>query len=63
MERTFNPFFTTKETDRGTGPGLSISHDIIRQHGGSITPASRAGSYTEMIIAIPATGAQLAASA
>ena len=54
---------TTNETDRGTGLGLSISHDIIRQHGGSITPTSRAGSYTEMIIAIPATGAQLAASA
>lgn len=63
MERIFNPFFTTKETDRGTGLGLSISHDIIRQHGGSITPASRAGSYTEMVIAIPAAGGKPAAGA
>ena len=63
MDKIFNPFFTTKDTDKGTGLGLSISHDIVRQHGGTLAPASEPGRYTEMIISIPHTGADLAASA
>ena len=53
--RIFNPFFTTKPTDKGTGLGLSLSNDIVRQHGGSITPASEVGEYTEMTVSIPIT--------
>lgn len=63
MDKIFNPFFTTKDADKGTGLGLSISHDIVRQHGGLLAPASEPGRYTEMIISIPYTGADLAASA
>ena len=62
IDKIFNPFFTTKPTDKGTGLGLSLSHDIVRQHGGSITPVSKAGEYTEMIITFPA-GAEMAAVA
>ena len=36
MERMFNPFFTTKETGRNTGLGLSLAYDVIREHGGNI---------------------------
>ena len=54
MEKVFNPFFTTKPADKGTGLGLSLSNDIVRQHGGSITPSSEPGEYTEMTISIPA---------
>ena len=39
-EKIFNPFFTTKPTDRGTGLGLAISSDIVRKHGGAI-PCTR----------------------
>ena len=53
MEKMFNPFFTTKEANRGTGLGLSLSHDIIREHGGTITPESKPGEYTEMKISLP----------
>ena len=53
MAKVFNPFFTTKDTDMGTGLGMSHSHDIIREHGGTIAPESVTGEYTEMKIRIP----------
>ena len=53
IEKIFNPFFTTKPTDKGTGLGLAISNDIIRQHGGTIQVDSKQGEYTEMKIELP----------
>ena len=32
---------------------MSLSHDIIREHGGTITPESVVGEYTEMTLEIP----------
>ena len=55
-DRIFNPFFTTKPTDKGTGLGLAISSDIVRQHGGTIKVESEPGEFTEMIVQIPLTG-------
>ena len=55
-DRIFNPFFTTKPTDRGTGLGLAISSDIVRQHGGDIRVESEPGEFTEMIVRIPSAG-------
>ena len=53
IDKIFNPFFTTKPTDRGTGLGLAISNDIVRQHGGTISAASETGEFTEMTVNLP----------
>ncbi len=55
IDKIFNPFFTTKPTDRGTGLGLSMSNDIVRKHGGAMRAESEPGSFTEMIVDLPAT--------
>ncbi len=53
IDKIFNPFFTTKPTDQGTGLGLALSNDIVREHGGAIRVESEPGTFTEMIVKIP----------
>jgi signal transduction histidine kinase len=48
LERIFVPFFTTKKT--GSGIGLSLSRQIMRQHGGQITVKSKLGEGTEFLL-------------
>ena len=36
LERIFDPFYTTKRSDQGTGLGLSTALGIVRRHGGWI---------------------------
>ena len=54
VDKIFNPFFTTKPTDQGTGLGLALSNDIVREHGGAIKVHSEPGEFTEMAIELPA---------
>ena len=37
----FQPFFSTKASDRGTGLGLSISREIVAYHGGTLQLENR----------------------
>ena len=53
VEKIFNPFFTTKPTGQGTGLGLALSSDIVREHGGTISVDTQPGEYTEMIVELP----------
>ena len=53
VEKIFNPFFTTKPTGEGTGLGLAMSSDIVREHGGHIQVETEPGEFTEMIIELP----------
>ena len=40
VERIFEPFFSTKETGKGTGMGLAIVHGIVHEHGGHVVVES-----------------------
>ena len=55
IDSIFNPFFTTKDPNQGTGLGLALCADIIRQHGGSISVDTEPGEFTEMTVLIPIT--------
>ncbi len=52
-ERIFDPFFTTKDTGQGSGLGLFIIHDIIVQHGGTISVDSIQGQGAFFTIILP----------
>jgi signal transduction histidine kinase len=57
INRVFDPFFTTKAVGVGTGLGLYISYEIIKQHGGEITVQSDPANGTAFIIRLPMEGA------
>lgn len=56
INRVFDPFFTTKPVGVGTGLGLYICYEIIKQHGGEITVQSDTANGTAFIIRLPVGG-------
>ena len=56
-KRIFEPFFSTKGTGKGTGFGLSIVYDIIKDHNGYITASSTPGQGSLFTAYFPLTEA------
>ncbi|MVT07795.1 ATP-binding protein [Chitinophaga tropicalis] len=55
LTRIYDPFFTTKEPGKGTGLGLDIVSQIVRQHKGYLKAESKPGE-TKFIISLPING-------
>lgn len=53
LPRIFDPFFSTKPVGQGTGLGLFIVHEIVGQHGGSVSVESEAGRGARFTVHIP----------
>jgi signal transduction histidine kinase len=53
-ERIFDPFFTTKPQGQGVGLGLSISHAIVSDHGGTIAVESSSAAGSCFTVRLPA---------
>lgn len=52
-EKIFEPFFTTKKEGEGTGLGLSLSRDFVRQFGGDLECESHPGSGAVFRVKLP----------
>jgi signal transduction histidine kinase len=53
MQQIFDPFYTTKTPEQGTGMGLSIAHGIVKDHKGWISVASGPGEGTCFSVFLP----------
>ncbi|MFM2393464.1 MAG: hypothetical protein RLZZ546_1446 [Bacteroidota bacterium] len=54
IEKIFQPFYSTKPAGQGTGLGLSMCFEIVKnQHKGEIFVTSLDGEWTEFIIILP----------
>ncbi len=53
LDRVFEPYFTTKKINEGTGLGLSVALGIIGSHNGLIEVASGVGEGTRFDIFLP----------
>ncbi len=53
LDRIFDPYFTTKEKDKGTGLGLAVVHGIVKNHGGTVTVNSKVDTGTEFEVYLP----------
>jgi two-component system, NtrC family, sensor kinase len=54
LDKIYQPFFTTKPTGEGTGLGLSMSYEIIKNgHNGDLQVSSKEGEFAIFIIKLP----------
>ena len=53
LERIFEPFFSTKSPEQGTGLGLSTAMGIVRSHGGFMRVATQPGFGSTFSVYLP----------
>jgi two-component system, NtrC family, sensor kinase len=53
IDKIFEPFFSTKSPDKGTGLGLYVSRSIVNKLGGEIIVRSEMGKGTTFTVTIP----------
>jgi two-component system sensor histidine kinase EvgS len=53
LERIYEPFFTTRKREGGTGMGLAIVHGIVKGYDGVISVESEVGKGTAFVIHWP----------
>ncbi|HEX7356958.1 MAG TPA: ATP-binding protein [Ignavibacteriaceae bacterium] len=53
LSKIFDPYFSTKQKDTGSGLGLYVSYGIIKAHKGHIDVTSRKGSGTTFDVYLP----------
>lgn len=55
QKRIFEPYFTTKDVDKGSGLGLSVVHGIVKKSGGTLRMESEEGEGCTFYIYFPET--------
>ena len=53
MPRLFEPFFSTKQTKKGVGLGLSVVYGIVKRHQGRIDVQSQPDSGATFVVSLP----------
>ncbi len=58
-ERVFEPFFTTRAAEGGTGLGLAVVKALVTDHSGTVTVDSTPGVGSEFVVLLPIYSAAL----
>ncbi|WP_162096666.1 hybrid sensor histidine kinase/response regulator [Desulfotalea psychrophila] len=53
LERIFEPYFTTREKEQGTGMGLAVVHGLVHSYGGRLRVESEIGCGTSFHVSFP----------
>jgi len=53
LDKVFDPFFTTREEEGGTGLGLSVCHSIVAGHDGRLYARSEPGKGATFFVELP----------